>query len=187
MRMSVTDKIIGFLSVMLSLCTAVLLIFLGLNAITTNDITTFINSITDNMMGIVIILLVAVFMILLCIKFVIGLFLPGKRMDESAEKIVLSSSEDGSVMVSLDVVKELSVKKAKEHMDVKDVNCMIDQGADGVRIKMIISFKKDVMIKEFLTTLKDQVKEYVEVYSGTKVAFVDLVADTSKTTTIKRK
>ena len=179
MKLSIFDRILMFLSMVLMLAIGVGLIMLCTSSVSLVTYAQLFEAEFSKPLRMIFLIASAAVLIIVSVKLILALFIsPRERTStDSIEKIVLKNGESGNIMVSSELVKDIAVRCAKTADEVKDVDCRIICQEEGVKIMMKYAFKRDIDINEFLTTAQNQIKEYVELHAGINVSQVDLCAD----------
>ncbi|MBQ9624498.1 MAG: alkaline shock response membrane anchor protein AmaP [Clostridia bacterium] len=180
MRLSVFDRILLFLSMVFMLAIGVGVAMVCTSAISINELAGYVNDFM-NPTGILIMIIVAAVIILIAVKLILALFIPAgdkhSNAGESTERIVLKNAEDGNIMVSTDLIKDIATRFAKTPDDVRDVDCKIVSKENGVDVLMKFYLKRDIVISEFLAKMQLDLKDYVEKHAGVNINSIDLCAD----------
>ncbi len=110
------------------------------------------------------------------VMFVIGVCLLffGIRKKEPSS-IILSSQQEGSVGISVKAVEEVSERCLSEIDGIIVQRLLIKNSGDAAcAIKLILSVKPEIEIPATSTIVKDQLKDYVEKYTGLNVKGIDI-------------
>jgi len=104
---------------------------------------------------------------------VILLFFGTKRVEPVS--VLLLSSVDGSVSVSLDALRELAGRHLNEVSGIITQRIDIHPIGDrNVRVNLYLSVKPEVEIPVVTKTIADGVKGYIEKYSGINASYVSI-------------
>lgn len=181
MKLSVFDRMLLFFSMLFMLAIGVGIALVCTSITSFVEIAKYIEVNLYGPSGIAILVAVSAVIIFISIKLILSLFIsPGSKdrvSHEARENIVLKDGDDGNIMVSPELVKDIAVRYAKKSDDVKDVECKIICEENGVKILMKFYLKRDIVINEFLSKMQEELKDYVEKYVGININSVDFCAD----------
>lgn len=166
MRMKVSTRIIFtiYLLVVVALCLFVLGIIFGLLPAVS------LSQVTDTVMNGGIwfkALYVCIFGVMLVAGVCLMFFGIRKEQPKTA---VIASFESGKISIAISALEELAAKFVKQTGAIKGVGIKVVPVGDGVEINVKISILPDVSIPQITQDLQAGLINYIETYSGIKVA-----------------
>lgn len=185
MKLSLLDRFLLFLCMLVTLCTGIGIIFVVTGSYTFVELARELDYMLKGIPGVLAAIAVAVIVICVSLKLLLAVFIAkrpvegGTKLDKgyqggSGSTILLKATNDGDIVVSNDVIREMAVRKARSSNKVKDVTCRVLSEKEGARLYMRFMLMHDTVVDEFMTAMQEEIKTYIEKYAGVTVLAVDI-------------
>ena len=184
MKLNIFDRLLVLLSMIFMFCCGAVLIVISTGFVTIEGTVARISSYVTNSYGNAFYLVSGIVIVLVAIRLMVASlsFKKSKKVEgkeTTTDSILIQNAEgtNGEVLISTEVIKDMAVNYANESENVKSVDCKIFNNEDGIKISLKLYFEEGVELKETMSTMQTEVKEYIEKYAGVSVASVNVCAD----------
>lgn len=116
---------------------------------------------------------VAAVFLLLTIYIMISLL----RVDGKPQSMVITSSLNGQVSITVPAIKVIIMKAVKKVDGVKDIRPSVTSGPDGLIIYLHLMINPEHSVPEMTRSIQSVVKEYLETIGGLQVSQVRVLVD----------
>lgn len=96
---------------------------------------------------------------------------------DKVQEIIVSSGELGKVGVSFNAIESLVQKVIQENPQVKETKVYLKGRDGGLGIRIRLSIEQDIVIPAMAEELQSNIKEYIQITSGTIVKEVSVNVD----------
>ena len=112
--------------------------------------------------------------VLALIAFCLLFFRAGKK-DRAGNRVVLTQTEGASISVTTEAIKELASNYLKGIDGVTVQNIHIKPVSEkGIAVNSSLSVQKEIQIPQITQKITEEIKTYIELYSGATVENVNL-------------
>lgn len=184
MKLNIFDRLLVLLSMIFMFCCGAVLIVISTGFVTIEGTVARISSYVSNSYGNAFYLISGIVIVLVAIRLMVASlsFKKSKKVEEketATDSILIQDAEgtNGEVLISTEVIKDMAVNYANESEDVKSVDCKIFKNEEGIKIVLKLCFEEGVELKETMSTMQTEVKEYIEKYAGVSISSVNICAD----------
>ncbi|MGI6537401.1 MAG: alkaline shock response membrane anchor protein AmaP [Caldicoprobacterales bacterium] len=174
MKMRLADRILLSIITLFLMLLAIGLLMFTLKIIPNILIDKFIFNM-QNGESMVISILLSIMLLLISLRLFIASWQRKKPISA-----VLSSTELGSIGISVTTLDTLAQKTVNTFQEVCEVKSLVIPDPAGTRIQLRIIVLPDVAIPELARNIQNKVKEYVESISGVKVNEVQVYIENLK-------
>ncbi len=115
--------------------------------------------------------------VLLVVGLLILLLGISRRSKEKKIRSIIQYHETGEVQVALDAVENMVLRVARQQKGIRDTETQTDYISQGLLIYVKIKVLPDIQIPQLVSTLQQEIKEYVEEITGTSVAEVKVLVE----------
>lgn len=99
------------------------------------------------------------------------------RVESKPKSIVVTSSLNGQVSITVAAIKIIIMKAVKKVEGVRDIRSSVSSGADGLVIYLHMMINPEYSVPEMTRSIQAVVKEYLENIGGLQVAEVRVLVD----------
>ncbi len=174
MKIKMFDRVLAAILALVVIAAGVLGVLIALDIIAAP----YIGGMLDNLHATWQIQAIVIFCIAIILAIAIKVLFMGERKEPPAKDIMLKTTENGSIRISLFTIDSLAQKHVRSISYVRDLRSqIISYNDNSVRAKLWISFMPETNIPEISEQLQQSVKEYVQKYSGIFVQEVSVFID----------
>ena len=103
------------------------------------------------------------------------LFFRSGKSDKISNRVILAQTEGASISITTDAIKELAGNYLRSIDGINVNNITIKPVSEtGVSVNSAISVEKDVQMPQITQRITEEIKAYIELYSGVSVEKVNL-------------
>lgn len=169
MKMTVGTRIIFSVFLLLILCVCIFIILAAFELFPANIMESIVSGFTSTGLRYVWAVVALVFAVV-----AVGLLFFGASKKEP-NVVLLNSTVDGSVCITIDALVELAQRYLNEVHGIMTQRIVIVPTAERcVRINILLSTRPEVEIPKVTESVTDGIKYYIEKYSGINAAYVNI-------------
>ena len=174
MKIKIFDRILAAILALIVIAVGVIGILIVLNVIAADYIKTILSGMHSTWQ----VQAIAIFGIAIILVIAIKVLFMGEKKAPAAKDILLKTTENGSIRISLFTVDSLVQKHVRSVNYVRDLKSQITVcGDSSVQVTLKISFMPETNIPEVSEQLQHSTKEYIQKYSGIFVQEVAVFID----------
>lgn len=175
MKHPVLDRILMFITALVALCGAALLIALGTHYLMIETVVSYIFKVNlANMYIRIAVIAAGVLLVLFALAMISAMFPPKKKRSSN---FAIQHNENGMVRISLKAIETLVHKCLDSHAELKVVTSSLFSDEETVRIDVHVNLQTDISMPLAISALQKQIKKYIEACSGVTVQEVRVFVD----------
>lgn len=179
--MKIFDRVLLTIYTLIILAVSIGILFFSFGYITIEDAVQYLKGIEYGIEFIAITAVIALLFLVVSLK----LLFSGASKPKTRSALV-KFTQLGVIRASLTTLESFTLKSARSFSEIKDVKCSILVESEGIRIVLTVMLMPDVKIPELTQKLQEEVKRYVESYSGIIVKEVQIYIDNLFTPPVSR-
>lgn len=175
MKHPVFDRILMFITALVALCCAAMLIALGTHYLMIETVVSYIFKVNlANLYVRIAVIAAGVLLVLFAFAMLSAMFPPKKKRSSN---FAIQHNENGMVRISLKAIETLVHKCLDSHAELKVVTSSLFSDEETVRIDVHVNLQTDISMPLAISALQKQIKKYIEACSGVTVQEVRVFVD----------
>lgn len=169
--MKLVDRIIFIIVGLFLLAIATGCVLLSFDVMTIGDITEFISGIKIDLLTSAVMVLVAVVLIVVSVR-----FFSVTPKKETVFAYTIEKNDEGEIAVAISAIENTVKLAIMSFSQIKDEKVSIRVENDGVSISSKISVPTGVMMPQLLSDVKQYIREFTQEHTGVKIVNLKIVA-----------